>query len=164
MGGAFANMSPRDDTAPSLLAESLRHIEVEAPRSYRALCEALRDRQVACHIEGDGFTLRSDGRRVWLMGPAEGVTVRLQATLRGLMDLLDGRLDLVESLRAGTVAMWASLEEAEWLEEAIRAYVHGAAMAPSCADLGERLRDVRGDLNSVKNDGFGPNEDPAGRR
>ena len=139
-------MSQPDDTAPALLAESLRCIEVEAPRSYRVLCEALRDRQVACRIEGDGFTLRSDGRRVWLAGPSEGVTtVRLHASLRGILDLLGGQRDLVESLMSGHVAIWASLEEAVWLEEAIRAYVHGAAMAPSCAELGERLYAMRSD-------------------
>lgn len=143
MGGANRNMSPPADTAPALLAESLRCIEVEAPRSYRVLCEALRDRQVACRIEEDGFILRSDGRRAWLSGPSEGVTtVRLHASLRGILDLMDGRRDLVESLTGAHVAMWASLEEAVWLEEAIRAYVHGAAMAPSCAELGERLERI----------------------
>jgi hypothetical protein len=132
-------MSPPAERAAVVLSDSLRHLRSEAPQSYQALCAALRDMAVACRVDNDRFTLHSDGRETWLGEPRAPTPPQVEASVQAVLDVIDGRRQLVDTLLDGAVAVRARLEDAIRLDDALRTYVHGAALAPSCARLRARL-------------------------
>ncbi len=143
-------MSPDDPAVAELFRRSLRAVRAEAPSAYHAMCEALAKRTIGFRVGAETFSLRGDGRDVWVADPGVVVTARVETTARALLDIIDGKTDLLAALLEGRVAARAAADDAAALHEALMAYVHGAVTAPSCAGLRRGLAAIaarQGDQN-----------------
>jgi hypothetical protein len=124
----------------ALLRRSVGHLEEEVPASYRLVLERLGPLVVALDIDGELFSL-SGGHRLEVTDGADDAAGATIATSRATMlDILDARVGLEETVEAGTVSVRGSLDDVLRAHDTLLAYVHAAVRAPSQPELLSALR------------------------
>ncbi|HZR80792.1 MAG TPA: hypothetical protein VFD92_06825 [Candidatus Binatia bacterium] len=132
----------RDGGFASFLLESFALMGSEAPGAYAELCGRLARRRVRLIVDGDDLTLEFTRRGVAAVagGPP---SIEVRATQRSILDLVDARRTLVESVLADEIELRGAPEDLLVFHEGLMAYVHGAVRAPSVADLLRSYRSHR---------------------
>jgi hypothetical protein len=124
----------------SLLRRSIEHLEDEVPDSYHLLAAELGPMVVELDVDGEVFSLRGGGRLDVSDGEAQAAGVRIGTSRAAILDLVDARVGLGDSVEAGTISVRGSLDDIQRAHESLRAYVHAAVRAPSQPALLTELR------------------------
>ena len=125
----------------ALLRRSLDHLAVEAPESYRRLLDELGPLVVGLDIDGELFSLRG-GSALEVSSGLDALTSARVATSRtAILDVLDAEESLGEAVEADRIMVHGSLDAVVRGHDALMAYVHAAARAPSAPGLLTALRE-----------------------
>lgn len=123
-----------------LLRRSVEHLQDEVPDSYRLLSEELGPMVVELDVDGEVFSLSGGDRLEVSDGEARTAGVRIHTSRATILDLIDARTGLGDSVEAGTISVRGSLDDIQRAHESLRAYVHAAVRAPSQPALLTELR------------------------
>jgi hypothetical protein len=124
----------------SLLQRSVEHLEREVPDSYRLLVAELGPMVVELNVDGEVFALRGGDRLRVSDGAADIAGPRIITSRVTILDVLDARVALGETVEAGTVSVQGSLDDVQRAYDSLLAYVHAAVRAPSQPTLLSELR------------------------
>ena len=124
----------------SLLRRSVEHLEEEVPDSYRLLATELGPMVVELDVDGEVFSLRGGDRFEVSDGEVQTADVRIGTSRVAILDLIDARTGLGDSVEAGAISVCGSLDDIQRAHESLRAYVHAAVRAPSQPALLTELR------------------------
>jgi len=124
----------------SLLRRSVEHLEEEVPDSYRLLATELGPMVVELDVDGEVFSLRGGDRLEVSDGEVQTADVRIGTSRVAILDLIDARTGLGDSVEAGAISVCGSLDDIQRAHESLRAYVHAAVRAPSQPALLTELR------------------------
>lgn len=124
----------------SLLRRSVEHLEDEVPDSYRLLAAELGPMIVELDVDGEVFSLRGGDRLEVSDGAVQMAGVRIGTSRATILDLVDARAELGDSVEAGAISVRGSLDDVQRAHESLRAYVHAAVRAPSQPALLTELR------------------------
>ncbi len=135
---------PRGARAAStgaFVGRSLAVLEAEAPAAFLRIVDELRPCAVRLDVDGERFTVEvRDGRaRVARRGgrsPAGWVTARGAVVL----DLIDGRLDLLGAVESGALDVRGDCESVLRLARALTAFTEGAVRSPGARALLDEYR------------------------
>jgi hypothetical protein len=114
-------------TTATFLRRALILLEAESPAAFHRLVDELRRRPARLDVGGERFAVEVDGdglrvRRRGTLSPAGWVTAR-----RGVvLELIDGRLDLLGAVEAGRLDVRGDVETVLALARALTAFVDGA--------------------------------------
>jgi hypothetical protein len=114
---------------PSLLERALSSVG-ETTFCDEALRESLADVIVAVHVDGQQCWLRGGATRVDVLTnapDAAGVTVCVTARGADLLDVLDGRLELLQLLRSSSLRVRGAAGAAARAFSALKYFVEGCA-------------------------------------
>lgn len=123
-----------------LLRRSLEYLEKEVPDSYRLLVAQLGPMVVELEVDGELFSLRGGDRLEVSEGAADPTGVQIATSRATILDLVDARRGLGDSVETGSVSVNGSLDDIQRAHESLRAYVHAAVRAPSQPILLAELR------------------------
>ncbi|MDG5481537.1 SCP-2 sterol transfer family protein [Mycolicibacterium gadium] len=123
----------------SLLRRSVGYLEEEVPDSYRLLIAELGPMVVELDVDGEVFLL-SGGDRLEVSVDPGPAGVRIATSRAAILDLIDARIGLGDSVEAGRVSVRGSLDDIQRAHDSLRAYVHAAVRAPSQPVLLAELR------------------------
>jgi len=117
----------RRATTATFLRRALVVLESESPAAFHRLVDEMRPGPAVLDVGGERFAVEVDGdrlrvRRSGTLPPAGWVTAR-----RGVvLDLIDGRLDLLGAVEAGRLDVRGDVETVLALARALTAFVDGA--------------------------------------
>jgi hypothetical protein len=114
-------------TTAAFLRRALVLLEAESPAAFHRLVDELRPGPARLDVGGERFAVEVDGgrprvRRRGALPPAGWVTAREGVVL----DLIDGRLDLLGAVEAGRLDVRGDPEAVLRLARALSAFVDGA--------------------------------------
>ena len=124
----------------SLLRRSVEHLEDEVPDSYRLLAAELGPMVVELDVDGEIFSLRGGDRLDISDGEVREADVKIGTSRTAILDLVDARAGLGDSVEAGAISVRGSLDDIQRAHNSLRAYVHAAVRAPSQPALLTELR------------------------
>lgn len=132
----------RDSDLRTLIADSLAALHVECPAAHLRMCAAVGRRVARLIIDGEVITLHGTGNDCEVADecPADRAAVRVVASRRALLDLMDGRESLEEAVLGDRVEVWGAADDLLALHEGLRWYVLGGVRAPSFERLAEVFR------------------------
>ncbi len=110
------------------LEVSLEVLEREVPSAYAGLEGALRDLPLRLEIDGRAMVLAFENGRHALRG-AHDAPVCLRTSRDAILDLVEGRLGLVEALREERLWLQGEVAALVRVDEALRVYLAGAVRA-----------------------------------
>lgn len=122
---------------PSLLGQALSSVS-ETPFCDEALRESLADVIVAVQLDGQHCWLRGDATRVDVLASApDAVDVTVYVTARGteLLEVIDGRLELLQILRSSTLRVRGPASAAARAFTALKYFVEGCARSSNGPQL-----------------------------
>ena len=131
-------MAPRRRvlSTAAFVGRSLAILRDEAPAAYHRLADELRPGAVHMDVAGDRFAVevRDDRPRV-VRGGARGATGWVTADDGVVLDLIDGRLDLLGAVEAGRLDVRGDCETVLRLARALTAFTEGAVRSPGARAL-----------------------------
>ncbi len=156
-----SNSSATDAASPTdeltqLLFQALSILRHEQPAIYRQMClswsQLLLEFEVRYSL--DRYTSRGTVRLqlnefviepVSLPAPAASPeqAANLQTRISSVIDLIDGKLELLEALNQGELRLAASPSQLLQLEAALKLFVSGAVRSLSFSGLMDQLRKLR---------------------
>lgn len=134
----------RPATTAAFLGRSLVLLERESPAAFHRLVDALRpcavrlevgDERIAVEVRGDRARVLRRGTR-----PAAGLVTARDGVV---LDLIDGRLDLLGAVEAGRLDVRGDCDAVLRLARALSAFVEGAVRSPGLRALLEEYRAAR---------------------
>ncbi len=138
----MAGAPPRDATTAVFLRRALVLLEAEAPAAFHRLVDELRAGATRLDVGGERVTVEVHGDRVRVRRrgtrPPSGWVTAGEGVV---LDLIDGRLDLLGAVEAGRLDVRGDLGTALALARALVAFVDGAVRS---AGLRLLLDDYRG--------------------
>lgn len=136
----------------AFVRRSLEILEREHPHGHGRLRAALGRRTVALRLDGEPFVLVAVGPRLRLdpgCGSPSGPAVAL--TSDTVIDVLDGRTELLDALLADRIEVHGAVGQLAELWEATRLFLHGLIRCPSVPPLLDELREC-GERDAPSND------------
>jgi hypothetical protein len=131
-------------TTAAFVRRALALLRSQAPAAYHRLVDELRPGAVLLEVDGERFAVDARGDRARAgrraAGPATGRVVARDGVV---LDLIDGRLDLLGAVEAGRLDVRGDPEAVLRLARALTAFVEGAVRSPGLRDLLDEYR-VRG--------------------
>lgn len=120
----------------ALLRRSLEHLAAEIPSGYRRAADALGPLVVEIEVDGEVFALRGgDAMTVAEGGGGGPAGVRIATSRAAIGAVLDAETSLAAAVDADLVRVRGTLDDLLRAHDALIAYVHAAARAPSTAGL-----------------------------
>lgn len=120
----------------ALLRRSLEHLATEIPSGYRRAADALGPLVVEIDVDGEVFALRGGDTMAVIDSNACGqARVRIVTSRPAICALLDAETSLAAAVDADLVRVRGTLDDLLCAHDALIAYVHAAARAPSSAGL-----------------------------
>jgi hypothetical protein len=123
-----------------LVADSLAALRREVPDAHRRLGDALGVKIVRFHIGADVFAIRRLGRDVLVEQSAGAPNVEVETSWTTVIDIVEGRCSLLDSLLERRVAAKGPPDDIASLHQALREYVRGAVRGGSFPDLWRELK------------------------
>ena len=134
----------------ALLRRSLEHLATEIPCGYRRTADALGPLVVEIDVNGEVFALRGGDTMAVLDSNACGqARVRIATSRAAICALLDAETSLAAAVDVDLVRVRGTLDDLLRAHDALIAYVHAAARAPSRAGLRALLDPERGSMIAV---------------
>lgn len=124
----------------AFLLESFAAMRREVPGAHAEVCRVLARRSVRIEVGGESPLLRFARGEVALGSGAGAATIEVRATKAAILDLVDARRTLVESVLGDAIFLRGGTHDLLVFHDGLTAYVHGAVRAPSFPSL---LRDYR---------------------
>lgn len=115
-----------------LVQHSLEKLEQECPPAYAALCHRLCKHCLRVSVDGEMFSLSLSGSSLRLLPQVLEATVELEASRQTLLEVLEGRLPLLDAVLQGRLFLRGTSEALIDFHEALVIYVRGAVR---CASL-----------------------------
>lgn len=116
------------------LARSLEVLASQAPAAYAGLERALAGHPIRLEVDGQRSVLSFEGSRHRLAEEGEAHTL-LRTDRAAILDLVAGRISLVEALRSERLWLQGHPSRLARLDEALRIYLAGAVRAPAFGAL-----------------------------
>lgn len=131
---------PRATTA-AFVQRALTLLRSQGPAAHHRMVEALGPGAVLLEVDGERFAVEVRGDRAWAGRRAtRPATGRVVARDGVVLDLIDGRLDLVGAVEAGRLDVRGDPEAVLRLARALTAFVEGAVRAPGLRELLDEYR------------------------
>ena len=119
-------------TTAGFVRRALDLLRSEAPAAHHRMVDELRPGAVLLQVDGDRFAVEVRGDR-----PVAG---RVVARDGAVLDLIDGRLDMLGAVEAGRLDVRGDPEAVLRLARALSAFVEGAVRAPRLRELLDEYR------------------------
>jgi hypothetical protein len=116
------------------LARSLDLLGAETPQAHARLAHALDALPLALEVDAEAMLLVFERGRHALRDAAPA-SVLLRTTRSAILDLVDGRIGLVEALRGERLWLQGAVASLVRVDAALRAYLAGAVRSPSFLPL-----------------------------
>ena len=131
-------------TTAAFVRRALALLRSEAPAAYHRMVVELRPGALLLEVGGERFAVEVRGDRAWVGRRASRpATGRVTARDGVVIDLIDGRLDLLGAVRAGRLDVRGAPEAVLRLARALGAFVEGAVRAPGLRELLDEYRAAR---------------------
>ena len=128
-------------TTAAFVRRALALLRSEAPAAYHRMVDELRPGAVLLEVDGERFAVEVRGDRAWVRRratrPAAGRVVARDGVV---LDLIDGRLDLLGAVEAARLDVRGDPEAVLRLARALGAFVEGAVRAPGLRELLDEYR------------------------
>ncbi|MGE0026633.1 MAG: SCP2 sterol-binding domain-containing protein [Thermoleophilia bacterium] len=131
----------RRATTAAFVRRALALLRSQQPAAYHRMVDALRPGAVLLEVDGERFAVEARGDGAWTGRRAtRPATGRVTARDGVVLDLIDGRLDLLGAVEAGRLDVRGDPEAVLRLARALSAFVEGAVRAPGLRDLLDEYR------------------------
>lgn len=131
---------PRATTA-AFVRRALALLRSQAPAAYHRMVDELRPGAVLLDVDGERFAVEARGDGAWTGRRAtRPATGRVTARDGVVLDLIDGRLDLLGAVEAGRLDVRGDPQAVLRLARALTAFVDGAVRAPGLRGLLDEYR------------------------
>lgn len=140
MGSSSSSSSP--ERFSTLVRRSLSVLRAEHPESYAVLCRDLRGERLGLAIDGEEMTVAFTGGEAEVLERGGGETVGFGSARRTLIELLDGRLTLLEAIESGGVYLRGEVAAMARFHDGLVDYLRGAVRCPGFPAL---MKDLRAD-------------------
>ncbi len=128
-------------TTAGFVRRALDLLRSEAPAAHHRMVDELRPGAVLLQVDGDRFAVEVRGDRAWVRRRAtRPVAGRVVARDGAVLDLIDGRLDMLGAVEAGRLDVRGDPEAVLRLARALSAFVEGAVRAPRLRELLDEYR------------------------
>ena len=119
------------------IGRSLEALEGDCPEAYRALADRFGKTALTVDMGGEPSCLWFEGAefRLGLLAPPMMTSVTLRTNRAALLDLLEGRLGLLDALDAESLHLRGPIDALCRLEEGLGYYLRGAARSERFAAL-----------------------------
>ena len=135
---------PPHATTAAFVRRALALLRWEAPAAYHRMVDELRPGAVLLEVDGERFAVETRGERAWTGRRASRPpTGRVVARDGVVLDLIDGRLDLLGAVEMGRLDVRGDPESVLRLARALTAFVEGAVRADGLRDLLDEYRAAR---------------------
>jgi hypothetical protein len=132
-------------TTAAFVRRALALLRAEAPAAFHRLVDELRPGAVLLEVAGERFAVEVRGDRARVARRATAAaTGRVVAGDGVVLDLIDGRLDLLGAVEAGRLDARGDPEAVLRLARALTAFVEGAVRAPGMRALLDDYRVTTG--------------------
>lgn len=132
--------SPADDSFAGFLGRSLAILERELPLAYAQMCARATPREVLIEIDGEPVSLAFEAAAHRLLPRPERPAVEVHATQRVILDLIDGRVSLLDAVLEERIVMLGGVPDIGAFHDGLMAYLHGAVRCRSFPELLRRYR------------------------
>lgn len=135
-------MAPaRRATTAAFVRRALALLRSQAPAAYHRVVDELRHGAVLLEVDGERFAVEARGDGAWTGRRAtRPATGRVTARDGVVLDLIDGRLDLLGAVEAGRLDVRGDPQAVLRLARALTAFVEGAVRAPGLRALLDEYR------------------------
>jgi len=120
--------------------ESLGLLAQESPFHLQALAAALGHRRITIAIKGEPVQCLFPGPQPWVGSASEASEVTVETTIETLAGILDGDDLLARALIDDRLIIRGSCDDVLAVDDALRAWGHGALRSPSFSLLCERFK------------------------
>jgi hypothetical protein len=127
-------------TFAELLNGALAAIEREAPHCARDMSRALGAVAVGITVDRDAVCLRAVRDTVRTTTHDDAAAVHLATSDATVLDLVDGRCDVVDAVELGAVRAWGCAPELEAVDAALRCFLTAAVRSATVRALWARYR------------------------
>ena len=134
------NFSPGNSSVAGFIDASLTTLRNEFPTAYFLMCALLSPREVRLSIDGEEVTLNFSPDGAYLLAQPHHPTVELRTSRQTILDVIDARMTLYESVLANDILLQGSPNDLAICHEGLLIYVRGAVRSPSFPFLLERFR------------------------
>ena len=126
-------------------AETLRRafaiLACDELAAFVALSDALRGLVVRCAVDGEVFTVLGRAQLIVRRGPIARADAHVVASRAAILDLIDGRLTVLDAVLARRLTLVADIGHLVRLSRAQRAFAEGAARTRQMRALLAAYRD-----------------------
>jgi hypothetical protein len=117
------------------LVRSLGTLERELPAGYRAMVQALGQRDVQVEVQREQLAICCDGTRLAIADATLKPAARARASYAALRSILEGEHSLESAVLAELLDLRGALPDLVAFYEALRSYFNAAVRCPSFAGL-----------------------------
>lgn len=122
------------------LGRSLDALARELPAIYLTMCATLAPREVSIRVDGELVSVLCGADQARLLAVPEQPAVEVVTSRAAIVDLIDARSTLVESVLADRVRLRGKLDDLVAFHDGLIVYLHGAVRGPSFPDLLRQFR------------------------
>jgi hypothetical protein len=124
------------------LRESFDALRRELPEVHGVMCGCLAEREVELRVGEEIVSLAFTATDVELRPSCGAPAAAVRTSRAGILDLIDARSTLLDSVLAGRLELAGTLDELARFHDGLMAYLHGAMRAPSFRSILRRFRDA----------------------
>ena len=130
-----SNFSATDEGFVGFLKQSLEALRTEQPEAYRQMCLALHPRRVLIDIDGEQVEMRFGRKKAKVRPPSGDATISARTSKQLILDLIDHRLTLAESIVEGRFEVKGHLDDLVAFHDGLIFYLSGGVRARSFPKL-----------------------------
>lgn len=131
----------RPAATSAFVERALGVLAAESPAAYHRLADQLRPAPAGLEVDGESFSIDVRGDRLRVVrGPPHGPGGRVRAGGEVILDLIDGRTEVLEAVVGGRLDVRGDVEAVLRLARGLGAFVEGAVRAPGLRELLDEYR------------------------
>lgn len=131
----------RAGTTSAFVERALGVLAAESPAAYHRLADQLRPAPTSMEVDGESFSIDARGDRLRVVrGPLRGAGGRVSADSAVILDLIDGRTEVLEAVVGGRLDVRGDLDAVLRLARGLSAFVEGAVRSPGLRGLLDEYR------------------------
>jgi hypothetical protein len=130
-------------TFRELVTSVLLAVDRDAPECGRQAAAALGERLAMLRVGDEAITLAARGERVVVReAPADSAEIELRASARAVVDLVDGRVELLQAIEDARLHVAGTPDDLIAMEAAVRWFIGGAVRSRGPAQAWRRHREA----------------------
>ena len=134
------SFSHNDSSFARFIGSSLETLSNEHSIAYHLLCTQLASCSILLVVDGETVALVFDGNGAHFLSELHNPTVRLRASRRTILDVIDARLTLYEAVIADLIVLEGNIDDLVAFHDGLLTYIQGAIRCPSFPALLDHFR------------------------